>query len=491
MGDPGFYRQLTRTSAGITLVATFAIACPSPTQATLPRFQKPTILAQANTNPARPDIAYTLGGGDRIRLDIFEVPQYSGEYQILADGSLSLPLIGTLSVQGLTVPQATNAISSAYFRFLKRPIISISVLSPRPINVRVGGEVTRPGGFTIPLIAGVGSVPGFQYPTVTQAIEQAQGITLTADIRKVQVRRKLASGSEQVINLNLWDLIQTGDSSQDLNLRDGDTVFIPTTTTINLDEVRQIATTRFSPPLEEPRSVAVVGEVNRPGTYVVIGGKTTLEQRTLGLPTVTRAIDLAGGIKPLADIRRIQLRRLTKAGTEQIIDLNLWQLLQAGDFSQDTLLQDGDTIFIPTASAVNPAEISELATTSFSPSTIKVSVVGEVKSPGVVQVAPNTTLNQALLTAGGFNDARANRKAVDLIRLNPDGTVSKSKVNIDLTQGINEANNPLLRNNDIIVVSRSGSAKTSDSVRTFLEPIEKVFTFFNIFNLFGILGNND
>jgi polysaccharide export outer membrane protein len=334
-------------------------------------------------------------------------------------------------------------------------------------------------------------VPGFQYPTVTQAIELAQGITLTADIRKVQVRRKLASGSEQVINLNLWELIQTGDSRQDLNLRDGDTVFIPTTSTINLDEVRQIATTRFSPPLEEPRSVAVVGEVNRPGTYVVIGGKTTLEQRTLGLPTVTRAIDLAGGIKPLADIRRIQLRRLTKAGTEQIIDLNLWQLLQAGDFSQDTLLQDGDTIFIPTASAVNPAEISELATTSFSPSSIKVSVVGEVKSPGVVQVAPNTTLNQALLTAGGFNDARANRKAVDLIRLNPDGTVSKSKVNIDLTQGINETNNPLVRNNDIIVVSRSGSAKTSDSVRTFLEPIEKVFTFFNIFNLFGILGDDD
>jgi polysaccharide export outer membrane protein len=50
-------------------------------------------------------------------------------------------------------------------------------------------------------------------------------------------------------------------------------------------------------------------------------------------------------------------------------------------------------------------------------------------------------LNQALLTAGGFNDARADRKAVDLIRLNPDGTVSKSKVKIDLAQGINEQNN--------------------------------------------------
>jgi polysaccharide export outer membrane protein len=72
---------------------------------------------------------------------------------------------------------------------------------------------------------------------------------------------------------------------------------------------------------------------------------------------VTRAIDLAGGIKPLADVRRVQLRRLTKSGTEQLIDINLWQLLQTGDVSQDAILQDGDTIVVPTATVVNPAEV--------------------------------------------------------------------------------------------------------------------------------------
>jgi len=44
---------------------------------------------------------------------------------------------------------------------------------------------------------------------------------------------------------------------------------------------------------------------------------------------------------------------------------------------------------------------------SFSPTTIQVSVVGEVKNPGLVNIPPNTPLNQGLLTAGGFNNSRA------------------------------------------------------------------------------------
>jgi polysaccharide export outer membrane protein len=66
---------------------------------------------------------------------------------------------------------------------------------------------------------------------------------------------------------------------------------------------------------------------------------------------------------------------------------------------QDTVVQEGDTIFVPTA--VNPAQATELATASFLPDTIQVSVVGEVTEPGVVEVSPNPPLTQALLAAGG------------------------------------------------------------------------------------------
>jgi len=287
-----------------------------------------------------------------------------------------------------------------------------------------------------------------------------------------------------VITVNLWEFVQTGNPRQNLLLRDGDTVFVPLLTSLNLAEARQIATSSLASDPEEPLTIAVVGEVNRPGTYTIVGGNTG-DGRTLGLPTISRAIQLAGGIKSMADIRQISVRRVTKTGAEYTIPVNLWQLLQMGDFKQDTVLQEGDTIIVPTASDVNPAEATELATASFSPDTIQVSVVGEVTRPGLVEVPPNTPLNQALLTAGGFDQKRARKSSVELIRLNPDGTVSKQTIPIDFAQGINEQSNPILRDNDIIVVNRSGVARIADTIET---PLTAVGGIFNVFRLFEFLG---
>ncbi len=64
---------------------------------------------------------------------------------------------------------------------------------------------------------------------------------------------------------------------------------------------------------------------------------------------MTQVVQKAGGIKPSADIRQIQVRRLTRSGREQLIDLDFWQLLKAGDISQDLVLQQGDTVIIPVA----------------------------------------------------------------------------------------------------------------------------------------------
>lgn len=260
-------------------------------------------------------------------------------------------------------------------------------------------------------------------------------------------------------------------------------------------DVRQLSTASFAADPTKPRVVAVVGEVYRPGTYVVTTastegansgtGATGQSTNSLtGLPTVTRAIQQAGGITPLANIRRVQIRRPTRTGGEQTVDVNLWQLLQTGDINQDAILQDGDTIIIPTATEINRAEATQLATTTLSPATMKISVVGEVKKPGQIDLQPNTSLNQALLASGGFNDARANSKAVDLVRLNPDGSVTKRLVKIDLKASINESTNPILRNNDIVLVSRSGGAKVGDSIGLFTGPLGGIFGLLNFFRGF-------
>lgn len=437
--------------------------------------------------------AYLLGGGDIITIDVFEVPQYSGMYQVPIDGVIVLPLIGGVSVGGLTVEDATRTIANKYSVHLKHPLITMRLVNARPLNVVVSGEVMNPGLLSIALIGGAGDKPGIQYPTITAALKEAGGITLSANIRRIQVRRRSSGGgSDRIFEIDLENILQVGDRTVDLTLRDGDTIFVPVQPDIDLRRLRQLATLNFAADVRIGRTVSVVGAVKRPGSYNIIGtaisggGATGL---TGGIPTLTQVLQEAGGIKMTADIRNITIRRLTKTGSEQIIPINLWELLQAGDIAQDTPLQEGDTIVIPETRQYSTAELSELATAQFAPTSIQVSVVGEVQNPGAIDVAPNTTLNQALMTSGGFNRDRAFRENVRLIRLNPDGTIVSREVVVDIARAaVNEQNNPILKENDIILVGRNRRAKVSDSLTTFFNPGPGALAIFSIpATIFGIL----
>lgn len=470
------WKFLTHSTTAVVLLTSVNLALPS------------VSLAQQRTASQTSNIStdYLLGGGDRIRVNIFEVPEYTGEYQVPPGGSINLPLIGSISVLGLTTEQAADEISRRYARFLKRPLISVNLLSPRPINIFVAGEVTRPGAYTLSLQGSGGDNPGLQYPTILAALSTAQGVTLAADVTKVQLRRKVGRSGEQVIALNLKEITQTGRIPQDITLRDGDTIVVPTATDFNVAEARNLFAANYAASQTAPRTVAITGQVYRPGSYLVTpggGGGNDGGAPGTGLPTVMRAIQLAGGITSQADVRSIKIRRPTRVGSEQTLNLNLWELLQTGDLNQDVVLQDGDTIVVPTATEINPAEAIQLATTTLSPATIQVGVIGEVKKPGLTNLQPNSSLNQALLAAGGFNDARASSGAVDLIRLNPNGTVTKRVVKIDFSKGINEETNPILRNNDVVVVNRSGVAKAGDTLGTVAGPFGIIVNFLRFFGL--------
>ncbi len=490
--NKGMMKFLAQPLLGVAILTTVNVAAQTASlaqgqivsQTTPPLFPsvKPETVNKQTIIPTAPPVTptgqinthYTLGGGDLIRVNVFEVPEYTGEYQVPPGGSINLPLIGSVPVLGLTTEQAADEIARRYSRFLKRPLISVNLLSPRPINILVAGEVTRPGAYTLSLQGGAGNNPGVQYPTVLAALSTAEGVTLAADVTQVQLIRKTGRSSEQVINLNLQQLIQTGRIDQDITLRDGDTIVVPTATNFNIAEARNLFAANFAANPTTPRNVAIIGAVNRPGSYLVGGGAQGGGGGAQGggaLPTVMRALQLAGGITSEADVRNLQLRRPTRTGSEQNINIDLWKLLQTGDVNQDIIVQDGDTIVVPVARDINPAETTQLATTTLSPETIQVGVVGEVKRPGAVSIQPNSSLNQALLAAGGFNDARARTTTVDLVRLNPNGSVTKREVNVDFSAGINEKTNPLLRNNDVVIVNRSGLARTGDSVGAVLNPL--------------------
>ena len=294
--------------------------------------------------------------------------------------------------------------------------------------------------------------------------------------------RRQFQDKQQVITLNLWELYYKGDQSQNITLRDGDAIIVPTASEINAFNVSQLANANFGININEEIHVAVIGEVSHPGTYKLTPDQSQSSAVTNGSPakrqppTITRAIQNAGGIKPLADVRKIQVRRLTRTGEVQVIDVNLWNLLQQGSIQQDLVLAAGDTVIVPTAADLRPDESQILAAASFAPQKIRITVTGEVQRPGTIELPPNVPLNQALAAAGSFNDRRADQGSVELVRINPNGTVTKREVPVDFAQGVGETNNPPLRDQDVIIVRRSGLTATTDFLSSLFSPLGAILS---------------
>ncbi len=477
-------KQIQRASLSVVLAVSATHGLPrfvaGAKAADLPQVPNQALsVSGASSNSAANSLSdiYALGPGDAVTIEIFNVPEYSGPQQVLADGTLNLPVVGRVSVSGLTLQEAGNRISSAYSRELRYPQVTVVLSAPRPLRVAIAGEVSRPGLYTLT------PENNAQFPTVAQALQTAGGVTQAADLHRVQLRRAIGNGPAQTITLDLWELLNNGNVRQDLALRDGDAIVIGETATVNIAETNQLSASNLASNADQAMTVAVVGEVFRPGAYEFGSGASSAAGANTpsnkGRTTVTQVVQTAGGIKPSADIRRIQVRRITRSGAEQLIDLDFWQLLQAGDLSQDLVLQQGDTVIIPVASESTPSEIAQLTAANFSPDTVNINVVGEVERPGTLQVSPNTTLNQAVLAAGGFNNRAT--ETVELLRLNPNGTVTQRQVEVDLAQGIDEERNPLILNNDVVVVGRNGRARFNDTVGGILSPFLQILAPLRLF----------
>ncbi len=374
----GTNRSIARLLLLVLLAECYSLPAFAQTSPLPPMVEQQDASPQQSSSAGQPESAYTLGAGDLLRIDSYDTPDLVLEtrYSVLPDGSVNLPWVGSLSVGGLTLKQASDRLQTAYGRFIKNPTVTVSLIAARTLKIGVIGEVTRPGSYII-----------------ASNLVSSSAVSTTGTQDGLTVQGGNESGSQ-------W-------------------------------------------------------------------------------PTVSKVIQTAGGITEQADLRRIQIRRQGSNEEEPLI-VDLWAFLSAGDLTQDVQVRDGDTVVIPKAAFVDTAEALQVATSNFSPDAIKVNVVGEVATPGAVAVRPNTTLNQAILAAGGFKGGRA-KTAVELIRLNPNGTVDRRTIGVDLSQNLDEKSNPPLRNNDVVVVNRNGIAKIGDTVGTFLGPLTGVLGLFNIF----------
>ncbi len=219
-----------------------------------------------------------------------------------------------------------------------------------------------------------------------------------------------------------------------------------------------------------PVVVNVSGEVYRPGPLQLqgatrIGNNQNGEGTSYAPPSVSQAIIQAGGVTRTADVRDVVIVRSLPNGQTVRTQVNLWDSLGSETLPEDLLLRDGDLVFIPQLAAGETLDSRLLASSSLSPDTVRVRVVGEVTSPGEVPVPPNSSLSSAVAIAGGpTDDARLSQVA--FIRRQDNGEVIQEVV--DLSDLIDDYQ---VQDGDVVVVPKTNTGSVLDFAQRLLGPL--------------------
>ena len=276
--------------------------------------------------------AYILGPGDGLQIELLDLPELSGSFSIGPDGTLYLPRLRALYVEGLTIEEVRGFLTQQFKTYVRDPQVYVRPVAYRPIRIYVGGEVKRPGYYTLTGVqsttedvisasasnfddksAGLssgatkrtsvtgGSSSATLFPTVFDAIRTAQGITPYTDLAQVQVTRKRAQGlggGRIRTNLNFLSLITEGNESQNIRLFDGDVVNVGRSTVVLREQLLKAGQSNLSPQFI---NVFVSGRVEQSGGVVVPQGAN-----------LTQAIDMAGSLQLLHG--RVEFVRFTREG---------------------------------------------------------------------------------------------------------------------------------------------------------------------------------
>lgn len=238
---------------------------------------------------------YVVGPQDILTITSFDQEDLSGKYPVDADGTFTFPLVGRVKAGGLTLRELEAEIKRLLKDgFFKDPQLSVGVEQYRSQKIHIVGEVRNPGTYSL-----AGDM------SLIEAVARAGSTLPSASGEALVVRAKsgqstsgpiLPKGDEtDVTTVNLREL-QSGALSQNIALRDGDTIFVP-----------------------RAESVYVFGQVKSPGAYPI--------QRDT---TVLQALALAGGVTDRGATNRIKVVRMEKGKTVEV-SAKLTDIVRPGD----------------------------------------------------------------------------------------------------------------------------------------------------------------
>ena len=404
---------------------------------------------------------YRLGPGDQVVIEVWGASEANIVQKVTPDGYISIPDVGPIAVNGLTVQAASNRIraklSKIYSGMKTANVdlstnVKVSLGKIRTIQVNIMGEVARPGTYALS-----------SFSTVFHALYKAGGVSPIGSLRNIKVVR----GGRTVATIDVYDYILQGRSHTDIRLQEGDVILaspyealvmiqgkIKRPMYYEMKSSESIATLinyaggfsddAYASSITVERSnakertictvdemhyndfkmkdgdvvsigaildrydnrVEIKGAVYRPGSYAI--GQD--------IRTVRDLILKADGLLEEAFTNRGVLHRENPDRKLEIISVNTKGILDGTE--PDIALQKNDALFIPSIYDLEAKGTLEIN--------------GEVFAPGIFPFAANTKLEDLIIMAGGLTEA-ASTVRVDVTRRFTDNKSTKKQKEISET----------------------------------------------------------
>jgi polysaccharide export outer membrane protein len=165
------------------------------------------------------DPRYLINKTDVLQLSFTFTPEYDQSVTVGPDGYISPKGVADVHVEGLSAPEVSAALQKAYSKILHEPLISVIPTTVVPAYFIAGGEVGKPGKYTLQ-----GNT------TVTQAIQIAGGFTENAKHSQLVLFRRINADWVQGTKINVKEMLKSGNLAEDLNLQSGDMLYAPKNT---------------------------------------------------------------------------------------------------------------------------------------------------------------------------------------------------------------------------------------------------------------------
>ena len=240
---------------------------------------------------------YILDSGDLLRFTFEGLDIFSNDYLIDRKGYLNLPEIGFYYARNKTVLEIISDLQIKYKDFLYQPKITIDIITFRPVEIFIAGEISNPGFYNMnsneeELVSSSDMAPSLsdtnledtnenrsnlEFPKLFNALKVAGGVTNRADLSKIEVIRNNPlknGGGKKKAEINLLDLIFNGNQENNIYLYDDDVINIPKTDKLIKEQFLAINKINLNP---EFINIYFSGDVNAGGMKPVKKGSSLIK----------------------------------------------------------------------------------------------------------------------------------------------------------------------------------------------------------------------